>query len=163
MNIRLRLRQQTIHEINRALPIMSVTTLDAQVAGSHTNREIIARLSVFFGSDAVSLSCIGLYGLMSYLVSRRTGEIGVRIALGAGRTRLDGVIREVSTWILAGILIGLPVTLDGGRIIQKMLRGTDPPSLIAAVIVLLLSGLAAGFLAARRASRVDPAVRLQYE
>jgi len=159
--------QRAIHEINRTLPITNVMSLDEQVARSYVNQTIIARLSAFFGGVAVFLSCIGLYGLMSYLVSRRTGEIGVRIALGAGRAQVGwGVMREVAVWIGAGILLGLPVTIYGGRLVQKMLfglTGTDAISLMAAVAVLLLAGLAAGFLAARKASRVDPVVALRYE
>jgi predicted permease len=159
--------QRAIHEINRTLPITNVMSLDEQVARSYVNQTIIARLSAFFGGVAVFLSCIGLYGLMSYLVSRRTGEIGVRIALGAARAQVGwGVMREVAVWIGAGILLGLPVTIYGGRLVQKMLfglKGTDALSLMAAVAVLLLAGLAAGFLAARKASRVDPVVALRYE
>ncbi|HEY2467857.1 MAG TPA: ABC transporter permease [Terracidiphilus sp.] len=159
--------QRAIHEINRTLPITNVMTLDEQVARSYNNQTIIARLSAFFGLVAVFLSCIGLYGLMSYLVSRRTGEIGIRIALGAGRAQVGwAVMREVAVWIVAGIAVGVPVTLNGGRLVEKMLfglKGTDPLSLMAAVAVLLLAGLAAGYLAARKASHVDPVVALRYE
>lgn len=159
--------QQAIHEINRTLPIENVTTLDAQVARSYADQTIIARLSAFFGLVAVFLSSIGLYGIMSYLVSRRTSEIGVRMALGADRLVVGWhVIREVSVWIVAGIAVGLPVTIEGGRLVGKMLyglSGTDPSSLIAAVLVLLVAGLIAGYLPARRAARVDPVVALRSE
>ena len=159
--------QKTIHEVNRTLPITNVMTLDEQVARSYSNQAIIARLSAFFGGVAVFLSCIGLYGLMSYLVSRRTGEIGIRIALGSGRAQVGwAVMREVSAWIIAGIVLGLPITLNGSRLVEKMLfglKGTDSLSLVTAIAVLLLAGLAAGFLAARKASRVDPVVALRYE
>ena len=159
--------QHTIHEVNRALPIQNVTTLDEQVARSYNNQAMIARLSAFFGLVAVFLSCIGLYGLMSYLVSRRTGEIGVRMALGAGRADVGWqVMREVSLWIVTGILVGIPVTLEGGKLVQKMLfglKGTDAMSLIAAVGILLIAGLVAGYLPARRAAKVDPVVALRYE
>jgi predicted permease len=159
--------QRTIHEINRTLPISNVMGLDEQVARSYMNQAIIARLSAFFASVAVFLSCIGLYGLMSYLVSRRTGEIGIRMALGAARADVGWqVMREVSLWIVAGISLGIPVTLEGGKLVQKMLfglKGSDPTSLIAAAGVLLIAGLMAGYLPARRASKVDPVVALRYE
>jgi ABC-type antimicrobial peptide transport system permease subunit len=159
--------QQAIHAINRNLPITNVMTMDAQVARSYTNQTIIAELSSFFGLMAVFLSCIGLYGLMSYMVSRRTNEIGVRMALGASRTEVRWrVLREVIVWLAAGIALGLPVMLGGARLAAKMLyglSGTDPLSLTAAVGVLLIAGLIAGYLPARRASRVDPVVALRYE
>ncbi len=159
--------QQAIHDIDRALPISNVTTLDEQVARSYADEAIIAKLSAFFGVVAVFLSSIGLYGLMSYLVSRRRSEIGIRMALGAGRADLVWrVMREVSVWVVAGIILGLPVTLGGARLAAKMLyglSGTDPLSLTAAVAVLLIAGLIAGYLPARRASRVDPVVALRYE
>jgi ABC-type antimicrobial peptide transport system permease subunit len=142
-------------------------TLDEQVERSYSNETMIARLSAFFGLVAVFLSCIGLYGLMSYLVSRRTGEIGIRMALGAARADVGWqVMREVSLWIVAGIAVGIPVTLEGGKLIQTMLFGlkaTDAMSLVVAVSVLLIAGLIAGYLPARRASRVDPIVALRCE
>jgi ABC-type antimicrobial peptide transport system permease subunit len=149
------------------LPISHVMPLDEQVARSFTNQTMIAELSAFFGLVAVFLSCIGLYGLMSYLVGRRTGEIGIRMALGANRSEVGWqVIREIGILVLAGIVIGVPVTLSGIRLVRNMLyglSGTDPFSLTAAVALLLFAGLAAGYLPARRASRVDPVVALRDE
>ena len=159
--------QQAIHAINPNLPISNVSTLDAQVARSFANQAIIAELSAFFGVVAVFLSCIGLYGLMSYLVGRRTGEIGIRMALGARRPEVAWrIMREIGLWILAGIALGIPVTLAGGRLVQKMLyglTGTDLSSLLAAIGILIIAGLFAGYLPARRAARVDPAVALRDE
>jgi ABC-type antimicrobial peptide transport system permease subunit len=159
--------QQAIHGIDRTLPISNVTTLEEEVASSYSNQAIIAQLSTFFGIVAVFLSSIGLYGIMSYLVSRRTGEIGIRMALGAERAEVGWqVMREVLIWIVVGIAVGLPVTLAGARLVTSMLyglSGSDPLSLIAAVVVLALAGLAAGYLPARRASRVEPMVALRYE
>jgi ABC-type antimicrobial peptide transport system permease subunit len=159
--------QQAIHSIDRKLPISKVTTLDEEVARSYSNQTIIARLSAFFGIVAVFLSSIGLYGIMSYLVGRRSGEIGIRMALGADRAEVGWqVMREVLVWIVAGIAVGLPITIGGGRLVTTMLyglSGSDPTSLIAAVIVLAIAGLAAGYLPARKASHVDPAVALRQE
>jgi ABC-type antimicrobial peptide transport system permease subunit len=159
--------QQAIHAIDRRLPITNVTTLDEQVARSFTNQTVIAELSAFFALVAVFLSCIGLYGLMSYLVSRRTGEIGIRMALGANRSEVAWqVMREIGLLVLAGIVIGVPVTLSGVRLVRNMLyglSGTDPFSLTAAIGLLLFAGIASGYLPARRAARVDPVVALRDE
>lgn len=159
--------QQAIHSIDRTLPISNVTTLEEQVTQTYSTQTIIAQLSAFFGIVAVFLSSIGLYGIMSYLVNCRTGEIGIRMALGAGRSDVGWqVMREVVLWIVAGILIGLPVTLGGGRLVATMLyglSGSDPVSLAAAVVVLSVAGFAAGYLPARKASRVDPMIAIRYE
>jgi predicted permease len=159
--------QQAIHAADRRLPISHITTLDEQVARSFTNQTIIAELSAFFGLMAVFLSCIGLYGLMSYLVTRRTGEIGLRMALGANRTDVAWqVLREIGLLLLAGVAIGLPLTLAGVGLVRNMLyglSGTDPVSLTAAAALLLFAGMAAGYLPARRASSVDPVVALRNE
>jgi ABC-type antimicrobial peptide transport system permease subunit len=159
--------QQAIHSVDRTLPISRVTTLDEQVARSITNQRLVAQLSAFFGLLAVFLSCIGIYGLMSYVVSRRTNEIGIRMALGAARADVRWlVMREIVVLVLMGIAIGVPVTFAGNRLVSTMLfglRGSDPLSLMTSVAALLMVGLLAGYLPARRASRVDPMVALRYE
>ena len=159
--------QKAIHAVDRELPITHITTVEAQVARSFTNQSLIAELSAFFGLIAVFLSCIGLYGLMSYLVGRRTGEIGIRMALGANRLEVAWqVLREIGLLVVAGIVIGLPLTLFGIRLVRNMLyglSGTDPFSLMAATALLLIAGMAAGYLPARRASSVDPVIALRDE
>jgi predicted permease len=156
-----------IHGIDRNLPISSVTTLDEQVAGSYTDQRLVAQLSTFFGLLAVFLSAIGIYGLMSYVVSRRTNEIGIRMALGADRMHVRWrVMREVLLLTLIGVAIGVPAALLSSRLVASMLfglHGNDPFSLVAAVIVMLLIAALAGYLPAQRASRVDPMVALRYE
>jgi predicted permease len=158
---------QAIHSVDHNLPIMRVTTLDEQVARTITNQRLVAQLSTFFGLLAVFLSCIGIYGLMSYVVSRRTHEIGIRMALGAARGDVRWlVMREIALLVGVGIVIGIPATLAGGRLVSHMLfglRGTDALSLGMAVAILLAVGSIAGYLPARRASRVDPMVALRYE
>src|SRR6202034_2784438 len=159
--------QQTIHSIDRNLPITKVTTLDEQVARSITNQRLVAQLSAFFGLLAVFLSCIGIYGVMSYVVTRRTNEIGIRMALGAGRSKmLWMVLREILILVSIGVVIGVPVTLAGDRLVSKMLFGlkpTDPLTLVSATVMLLIVAAIAGYLPARRASLVDPMVALRYE
>jgi predicted permease len=159
--------QSTIHSINPSLPITNVTSLDEQVSGSIARQRLVAQLSTFFGLLAVFLSCIGIYGLMSYMVSRRTNEIGIRMALGARRSNVRWlVMREILLLVAIGVAIGVPVTLAGSRLISNMLFGvpaTDSISLISSVAVLLAVGLLAGYLPARRASQVDPMLALRYE
>jgi ABC-type antimicrobial peptide transport system permease subunit len=159
--------QRTIHSLDRNLPITHVTTLDEQVARSITDQRVVAQLSAFFGLLAVFLSCIGIYGVMSYVVRRRTNEIGIRMALGAPRSNmLWMVLREILILVSIGIVIGLPVTLAGDRLVSNMLFGlkpTDPFTLASATVILLIVAAIAGYLPARRAALVDPLVALRYE
>jgi predicted permease len=159
--------QRTIHSIDRNLPITHVTTLDEQVARSITNQRLVAQLSAFFGVLAVFLSCIGIYGVMSYIVTRRTNEIGIRMALGAGRSNmLWMVLREILILVSIGVVIGIPVTLAFDRLVSNMLFGlrpTDPGTLVSATAILLIVAAIAGYLPARRASLVDSMVALRYE
>jgi ABC-type antimicrobial peptide transport system permease subunit len=149
------------------LPISNVTTLEEQVGRSVTNQRLVAQLSTFFGLLAVFLSCIGIYGLMSYVVTRRTNEIGIRMALGAERSHLRWmVIREILLLLALGVAIGVPAALAGNRLISNMLFGlqpADPVSLLTAVGVMLFVAALAGYLPARRASLVDPMVALRCE
>jgi ABC-type antimicrobial peptide transport system permease subunit len=142
-------------------------TLDEQVARSITNQRLVAELSTFFGLLAVFLSSIGIYGLMSYVVTRRTNELGVRVALGAERSQVLWLVMRESLWLVAlGIAMGVPVALAGDRLVSSMLyglRASDPVSLLAGVVVLTAVAALACYLPARRASQVDPMVSLRYE
>lgn len=159
--------KNSIHAINRAVPIGRVTTLDRQIEGTITNQRLVAQLSAFFGLLAVFLSAIGIYGLMSYIVSRRTNEIGIRMALGAARARVRWmVMREIVQLVIAGIALGTALTLAAGTLVRNLLYGiapTEPASLAAAIATLLIIALAAGYLPARRASQVSPMEALRYE
>ena len=119
------------------------------------------------GGLALLLTCIGLYGLTAWTVQRRTSEIGIRAALGARRgTVIAMVIREALAQSVPGILIGIPATLAATKLIASQLYRVspfDPRNILAAVLVLLLCIAVAGYLPARRASRIDPAVALRYE
>lgn len=159
--------RQAIHDVDPSLPVSDITTLDEQVTRSITNQRLVARLSTFFGLLAVFLSCIGIYGLMSYVVARRTKEVGLRMALGAERSAvLWLVMRQILLLVTLGITIGVPVALAGNRLISSMLfglRAIDTLSLFAAIALLLVVAAIAGYLPARRASLIDPMVALRYE
>ena len=125
------------------------------------------RITSCFGLLALLLVSIGLYGVVSYAAVRRTGEIGIRIALGAQRSDvLWQVLRETMLLVAIGLSIGLPAALASTRLIRNQLFGlkpTDPFTISLATLVLVLVAVFAGYLPARRASRVDPMVALRYE
>ena len=159
--------RQMINQIDDKLPIFDVTTLTDQL-NEHLNQDrLIAQLVSFFGALALILACVGLYGVMAHGVARRTNEIGIRMALGArGGNIAWMILRETLYLVLAGLLIGVPAALLGARLISTQLFGmspTDPISLIAAAAILTLVALLAGYLPARRASRVNPLTALRYE
>jgi ABC-type antimicrobial peptide transport system permease subunit len=128
---------------------------------------LTATLSGVFGALAILLACLGLYGLMAYTVVRRTNEIGIRLALGATRADVLGMILHESLVLVAiGIAIGLPATNVATRLISARLFGvtpTDPLTIAAAAALMLAVAAVAGFLPARRASRVDPMRALRNE
>jgi ABC-type antimicrobial peptide transport system permease subunit len=129
--------------------------------------KLTARLSTFFGIVAMVLACIGLYGVLSYNVTRRTGEMGVRMALGAQRSGiLQLVIRDALVVTAIGILVGLGAAWAATRVLGSMLFGLsprDPVTMIGAAVVLIAVATLAAFIPAWRASRVDPMMALRYE
>jgi predicted permease len=159
--------RQVIHRLDPNLPIFEMKTMEAQVDESLFLERLVAALSMLFGALATVLAAVGLYGVMSYTVSRRTREIGIRMALGAARTSvLWMVLREVALMATAGVVLGLPVAIGLSRFVQSQLYGlspTDPPTLILSAVVLTTVAMLAGYVPARRATRVDPMLALRYE
>jgi predicted permease len=149
------------------LPISFIQTLDTLVTKSAGNQIALARLSAFFAGLALLLACVGLYGVISYTVANRTREIGVRMALGARRGDvMELVLREGMLLVAIGLLVGILLALASTRLLHTFLFGlksTDPVSLIAVVLLLGAVAAVAGFIPARRASKIDPMVALRYE
>jgi predicted permease len=159
--------RQMISQIDDKLPIFGVTTMNDQLHDNLDQDRLIAQLVSFFGALALILACIGLYGVMAHGVARRTNEIGIRMALGARGSNIAWMIlRETLYLVLAGLVIGVPAALFGARLIAAQLfdmSPTDPVTLAAAAVVMTMVALLAGYLPARRASRVNPLSALRYE
>ncbi len=159
--------RRAIKEVHRDLPIVEAVRMSEHVGRSLVQQKLIARLSSFFGVLALLLACIGLFGIMSYSVTKRTNEIGIRMALGAGRADVMRlVLREGMTPVIIGVAIGLPAAIMGARLIATLLFGLQPADpLTISVATVLLIGVAAlaGYLPARKASRVDPMTALRCE
>jgi predicted permease len=157
--------RRTAQRLNPNLPIFAVKTMSAQVAESLFAEHMVAMLSIAFGALATVLAAIGLYGVMSYAVARRTREIGIRMALGAGRARvLWLVLGEVTVLALAGVASGLLAAFLLSRKVESQLFGLsphDPATLAGAAILLLVVALLAGYVPARRATTIDPLVALR--
>lgn len=156
-----------IASVDKTLTVTKLNTLADLVDDSLVRDRLIATLSSSFGALALVLASIGLYGVMSYAVARRTSEIGVRMALGAPRgSVLWMVLRETLVLAAIGIAIGLPAALAASRLVASRLYGlsaNDPLTIVAAALLLAAVAALAGFIPARRASQVDPIVALRYE
>ncbi len=159
--------RRTLANIDPNLTVIDLHSLDYQVAGNFTEERLISRLTALFGLLALVLASVGLYGITSYQVARRTSEIGLRMALGADRARVvQMVLRGAFIQVGLGLAIGIPVALLAARSMADQLYGVsiyDPLTLAAAVIVLTACAAVAGFVPARRAANIEPMLALRIE
>ena len=159
--------RQELLAVEKNLPIYDVKTLTQQVQESAGGDRMFAWLVSSFGLLALLLASVGLYGLVAYSTVRRTAEIGIRMVLGAHHGEvLTLVIREALRLTALGVVIGLALALAAGRAVSSMLYGVsaaDPLAILGASLLMFFAASLAGFLPARRASRVDPMVALRYE
>ena len=159
--------RRTVADVEPDLPVSRMRTQEEQLALSLRRERLFARLAAALAVLALALACIGLYGLMAYNVSRRTPEIGIRMALGAERRRvLLMVVFDAARLMAVGIVIGVAASLAAGRSLESVLFGLTPgDAATQAIAVAILGGvsLVAAYIPARRASRVDPLIALKYE
>ncbi|MFY9746973.1 MAG: ABC transporter permease [Acidobacteriaceae bacterium] len=159
--------ERAIHSLDANLPLEKPMTQAAVFEDSYSDQRLFARLSLFFGLLAALLVAIGLYGMLSYRISRRTTEIGVRMAMGARQQQiLVMILRESFRIVAIGVALGLPLALLTTHFMASMLYNlapTDAPTLCAALAGILAVGLAAGFVPARRAASIDPMQALRSE
>ncbi len=156
-----------IERFDPKLQILSLKTAQALVDDSIVTERLIAKLSTFFGALAVLLAAIGLYGVMSYTVARRTTEIGVRVALGARRSNVAAmVLGDILRLVALGSAVGAVVAVLLARFVESLVFGLqphDPLTIVAAAVTLAVIALVAGYLPARRAARIDPILALRSE
>jgi putative ABC transport system permease protein len=159
--------RREVQSLDQNLPVYNIKTLAQQKANSLYVARLAATLSGFFGAIALLLAAVGIYGVMAYSVSRRTREIGIRMALGAGRSQvMKLVMGEGIVLVTLGLAVGLGATFSVTRLMASLLyavSATDPVTFIIIPVILLGVALGACFVPARRATKVDPMVALRYE
>jgi len=157
----------SLRDLDANVPVLRVRMMDEYLNDAIFRERLIAYLSSFFGILALGLASIGLYGVLTYAVSQRTMEMGVRMALGAQRGDLVRmIVRESLAPVLMGLLIGTGAALAFARLTASMLYGvtpTNPASIVAAILIMVAVSLLASAIPARRATKVDPIVALRYE
>jgi predicted permease len=162
-----KLAQRTLSAINPNLTVVKFQTLDEQIADRFTEERMIARLTTLFGALALLLATIGLYGVAAYTVVRRTPEIGIRMALGAERTRVVGmVMRGTITQALLGLIVGAPIAMLCVRYVKTQLyeiTSVDAGVMAGAIVVLAVAACIAGLVPARRAASINPVQALRVE
>ena len=156
-----------IHEIDADQGVAEIETMEQRIAAAGAQPRVQAWLVTAFSLIALALACIGIYGVISYTVSQRTREIGVRVALGADRLRIFGqILRESLTMASAGVVIGLLASLTLTRYLETLLfdvKSTDPAVYTSVAILMLSVAAAASYFPSRRAATVDPVVALRDE
>ncbi len=161
------LLRRTLASIDPNLTVVDLRTFDAQVASNFTEDRLVARLTTLFGILALILASVGLYGVMTYFVAKRTGEIGIRMALGATRSSvLRSVMWSALLQIVIGLAFGIPFALLAGHLMASQLYGvgaSDPWALAGAAVVLALCAVVASLVPARRAASIEPMQALRTE
>jgi putative ABC transport system permease protein len=156
-----------VRRIDRNLPVFDVTTMATKLDRSLSRARLMAVFSSFFGLLALTLSAIGLYGVLAYAVTKRTGEIGIRMALGADRgSILSLILGETMRLVSSAIAVGIAVAWGATRLIKSMIYGVtthDARVFVLSASLLLVVALLAALLPARRAVQVDPMVALRCE
>jgi predicted permease len=159
--------RRALAEVDRRITIRNVQPLEDEVAGGFNLERLIARLTIVFGAVALLLACLGLYGVTAYSVTRRTREIGIRMAIGASRRDvLATILRGAILQLAIGVAIGLPAAFIAGRLLQAQLfatSGRDPIVLAVALAALALSTVAAALIPAGRAAAMNPVRALRIE
>jgi ABC-type antimicrobial peptide transport system permease subunit len=159
--------RRAVADVDRGLPIDRITMLSRQIELNLSQERFVAQLASFFGLLALGLACVGLCGVMSYVVSRRTTEFGIRLALGASSARLGrSVMYDTLLLTAIGLAVGVPAILAVSRALPGLLFGitpTDPLTIIGVSLILVLVAIVAALIPAWRASRVDPLVALRSE
>jgi ABC-type antimicrobial peptide transport system permease subunit len=159
--------QQAVRALDKDAQILDVRTMENVVDTSLVQERFIAQLAGFFSLFALLLACLGLYGIMSHGVVRRTREMGIRMALGAQSTGVVWlVMRQSLVLVVIGIIVGVPAALLAARYVSTFLfdlSSTDPVTITISTFVLVSVAVMAGYLPARRASRIDPMLALRYE
>ena len=159
--------RESLQKLDRNLTILGLRTLDEQIDRRLITERVVADFAGFFALVALFMAAIGLYGVMSYSMTRRTNEIGIRMALGASANSVRRMVLNETLWMVAiGAAVGLPCACALARLISSRLyglRSIDPLSIAAAITVVLISGVLAAYVPAYRASKVDPMLSLRHD
>jgi ABC-type antimicrobial peptide transport system permease subunit len=159
--------RDTVHQADDRIPLTKVKTQAAEIDQTINQEIVFAKLCTAFAILALIIACVGLYGTMTYTVARRRAEIGIRMALGAQPIAVVWmVLREVLMLAAVGLAISVPTALGTSKFVESFLFGmkpNDPSALILAMTTLLGAALLAGYVPARKASRIDPMIALRQD
>jgi predicted permease len=161
------LLRRTLAEIDPNLTVFHFDSYDSQVAANFNQDRLIARLTSLFGVLALTLASVGLYGVVSFSVVRRTSEMGIRMAMGASGSDIVSMVLRGALWqFLFGVALGIPAALYAGHLITSLLyevKGSDPVAYLGATLALAICAAVAGFVPARRAASIEPMRALRSE